>query len=335
MKQLLKISHKRVPTKFVLMIFSLALLISAGAFISQLACADEGGASFWLPGQYGSLAAVPAEPGWSVPLIYHHSSTEASGSRDFALAGRLTLGLDVDIDLLLAVPTYVFADPFFGGQLSLSIAGVYGRAEVDVDATLKGPAGDVLSAAESDSLTAFGDLYPSASLRWNHGVHNTMGYAMLGVPVGSYKAGRLANIGTNHWAADAGGGYTYFNTKTGREFSAVAGLTYNFENPDTDYRNGIDLHLDWGASQFLSEQLHVGLVGYFYYQLTGDSGSGAVLGDFKSRVNGIGPQVGYFFKMGEGQAYLNLKGYREFGAKNRPEGWNVWVTLAIPIGAGK
>jgi len=194
--------------------------------------------------------------------------------------------------------------------------------------------GGVLSGSESDSLTAFGDLYPSASLRWNHGVHNTMIYTMLGVPVGSYEVGRLANIGTNHCSVDVGGGYTYLNTNTGREFSAVAGLTYNFENPDTDYQNGIDAHLDWGASQFLSEQVHVGLVGYFFYQITGDSGSGAKLGDFKSRVNGIGPQVGYIFTMGERQAYLNLKGYWEFGAENRPEGWNSWLTLSLPIGGG-
>ena len=202
---------------------------------------------------------------------------------------------------------------------------------MDADATLTGPGGGVLSGSESDSNTGFADLYPSATLRWNHGVHNTMIYLMGGVPVGSYDAGRLANIGTNHWSMDAGGGYTYLNTKTGREFSAVAGLTYNFENPDTDYQNGIDAHLDWGASQFLSEQWHVGLVGYFYYQLTGDSGDGAVLGDFKSRVNAIGPQVGYLFKMGGKDAYLNLKGYWEFGAKNRPEGWNAWLTLAIPL----
>ena len=327
-------TKNRRAVKAVMTILALALLSNAGVLVPPLGYADEGGASFWLPGQYGSLAAVPAEPGWSLPLIYYHSSTDARGSKDFAIGGRITAGLDVDVDLLLAVPTYVFADPVFGGQASVSLAGVYGRAEVDVDATLTGPGGGVLSRSESDSLTAVGDLYPSASLRWNHGVHNTMVYTMLGVPVGSYKAGRLANIGTNHWSADAGGGYTYLNTKTGREFSAVAGLTYNFKNPDTKYQNGIDLHLDWGASQFLSEQVHVGLVGYFYHQITGDSGSGAKLGDFKSRVNGIGPQVGYIFKMGEREAYLNIKGYWEFGAKNRPEGWNAWVTLSLPIGRG-
>jgi hypothetical protein len=29
------------------------------------------------------------------------------------------------------------------------------------------------------------------------------------------------------------------------------------------------------------------------------------------------------------QGYLNPKGYWEFAAQNRPEGWNTWVTFAI------
>lgn len=293
--------------------------------------ADEGGVSFWLPGQNGSLAALPAEPGWSMPLVYYHASTDAGRSKEFTIGGRITLGMDVDIDLLLAVPTYVFTDPVLDGQFSISIAGLLGSADVDVSATLEGPNEGIISGSESDSLTSYGDLYPAAYLRWNNGNHNTMTYFMLGVPVGSYEVGRLANIGTNHWSVDAGGGYTYFNTENGREFSATLGLTYSLENPDTDYQNGISLHLDWGASQFLSEQVHVGLVGYFYNQITGDSGAGARLGDFKSRVNGIGPQVGYLFKMGGRQAYLNLKGYWEFSAKNRPEGWNAWLTLSLPL----
>jgi len=75
--------------------------------------------------------------------------------------------------------------------------------------------------------------------------------------------------------------------------------------------------------------MHLGLVGYIYQQLTGDSGSGATLGDFKSRVVGIGPQVGFIFPVGDLQGYLNLKVYQEFAAEHRPEGWNGWVTFAI------
>jgi hypothetical protein len=41
------------------------------AFPAQMAHADEGGVSFWLPGFFGSLAAVPAQaPGWSITTIY-------------------------------------------------------------------------------------------------------------------------------------------------------------------------------------------------------------------------------------------------------------------------
>jgi hypothetical protein len=55
------------------------------------------------------------------------------------------------------------------------------------------------------------------------------------------------------------------------------------------------MHLDWGASQFLTKQWQVGLVGYWYQQLSCDSGSGDRVGCFKSRVVGIGPQIGYIF----------------------------------------
>ena len=72
-------------------------------------------------------------------------------------------------------------------------------------------------------------------------------------------------------------------------------------------------------------------MGYVYYQLSGDGGSGAVLGDYKVRVYSVGPQAGYFIPVGEAQGYLSLRGYYEFDAANRPEGWNASLTLAFPF----
>ena len=128
-----------------------------------------------------------------------------------------------------------------------------------------------------------------------------------------------------------GGGYTYFDSAKGREFSAVAGLTYSFENEDTDHRNDIDAHLEWSLSQFVNGSMHLGVVGYFYHQVSGDSGAGAVLGGFESRVAGVGPQLGLIFPVGRQKAYANLKGHWEFDAKNRIEGWNVWLTVSLPL----
>ena len=112
--------------------------------------------------------------------------------------------------------------------------------------------------------------------------------------------------------------------------SAALGFTYNFENVHTDYQNGVDMHLDLGASRFVTKQLQLGLVGYWYNQLSCDSGAGDRVGCFELRVFGIGPQIGYVIPISKDvQGYLNLKGYKEFAAENRPDGWNVWLTFAI------
>ena len=80
-----------------------------------------------------------------------------------------------------------------------------------------------------------------------------MVYGTGDIPVGDYSSSNLANIGIGHGAVDGGGGYTYFDPKAGREFSAITGFTYNLINPSTNYQSGVDWHLDWGASQWLSK----------------------------------------------------------------------------------
>ena len=174
-----------------------------------------------------------------------------------------------------------------------------------------------------------GDLAPMFQLCWNAGVHNYMTYVTGDIAVGAYESTRLSNIGIGHGAIDAGGGYTYFNPATGHEFSGVLGFTYNFQNQSTQYQNGVDMHFDWGASQFLTKQFQVGLVGYVYKEIGCDSGSGDRVGCFQSQVVGVGPQLGFIFPVGDMQGYINLKGYKEFAAENRPDGWNTWVTFVI------
>jgi hypothetical protein len=317
------------------------------ASASQVAWADEGGVSFWLPGLFGSLAAVPQQPGWNVAEIFYHTSVWAGA--DVTRSREITIGrfnptlnatlsgsLNADANLVLGTANYVFASPVLGGQASVGLMGVFGRNDVNLAANVTGTLGPI-PFSRSDMITSeatgFGDLYPVASLRWNKGVDNYMVYATGDLPVGLYNSSNLANIGIGHYAVDAGGGYTYFNPQTGHEFSAVAGLTYNFLNPATQYQNGVDFHLDWGASQFVNKAVLIGAVGYVYQQVTGDSGSGDRVGAFESRVIGVGPQIGFLFPMetavGPMQGYLNFKGYAEFDQQNRPAGWNAWLTFAI------
>ena len=98
-----------------------------------------------------------------------------------------------------------------------------------------------LSVSRSDSIWGGSDLYPTAQLFWNKGgVNNFMAYLAGDIPVGRYNPDRLANIGVGHGAIDAGGAYTYLNTKSGTEVSATLGFTANFTNPSTNYTNGLN-----------------------------------------------------------------------------------------------
>jgi hypothetical protein len=312
-------------------------------FSAQFAYADEAGVSFWLPGQLGSLAAVPATPGWSLGTVYYHTSVTASGSvaasREIEI-GRFPASVNVSLnanlnahgDQLFLTPTYTFATPVFAGQLAIGIVGLFSRADTSISGALTAQLGSIAATrmgTVSDSLTSIGDLSPFMTLKWRDGVHNWMTYVTGGIPVGAYDPGQLSNIGIGHGAIDSGGGYTYFNSVTGHEFSGVAGFTYNFKNQDTQYQSGVDFHFDCGASQYLSKQFFVGLVGYLYQQVTPDSGQHPILGSFESRVIGIGPQIGYNFPLEKMQGYLNLRGYGEFGAANRPSGWNAFLTFEI------
>ena len=329
-----------------------AVIAMASAItFSDCASADESGVSFWIPGLFGSLAATPQQPGWSLANIYYHTSVSAGAdvarAREFTL-GRVPANVTVNANLNLNVnatgnlgfvlPSYVFATPVLGGQASVSLLAAYGVVGTTLAGTLSGvatgPLGNSVPFARSDTISdttwGFGDLAPMFQLKWNAGVNNFMTYVTGDIPVGAYQSTRLSNIGIGHGAFDAGGGYTYFNPQTGHEFSGVLGFTYNFVNTSTQYQSGVDMHFDWGASQFLTKQVQVGLVGYIYKELGCDSGSGDRVGCFQSQVFGVGPQFGYVFPLSEGlQGYINVKGYGEFGNSARPAGWNTWLTFAI------
>jgi hypothetical protein len=317
--------------------------VAAGTAATSVAKADEGGVSFWIPGFFGSLAAAPLQPGFAVTAIDYYDSVKAGAdvarARDVTIRGfntNLNVNINADlnshIDFGFLIPSYTFEQRFLGGQSTVMLLAGVGHVRTTLEGTIAGslgPFGFSRFGSITDQTTAPSDLIPLYTLRWNAGVNNFMTYVTADMPVGSYDRTSLANTGIGHYTLDGGVGYTYLDTQNGHELSAVAGFTNNYINPYTNYKNGVDFHLDWGASQFLTKQVFVGAVGYVYNQLTGDSGSGDHVGPFESRVVGVGPQVGYIFPFGNSQGYLNLKAYEEFDYHDRPHGYNAWLTFSI------
>ena len=290
-----------------------------------VAGADEGGTGFWLPGQYASLAALAPPPGWSMATTLYYYNGSAPDSASSAQGAAVAPGTRSQTTQLSLSPTYVPEATVLGGQLALFLQFGVGTDATQVDQN---------SSANPSSQTVSGltDAAPGATLGWARGNDYWMVYVTGNIPVGSYDSQRLSNVGIGHAAIDAGGAYTYDNSRTGSSLSMGVGFTYNFENYSTDYQNGIDSHLGWSVMQSLSATWRVGLAGYVYYQLTGDSGSGNTCGPCKSRVASVGPQVTYNFTVA-GQAWsANLRGYYEFWAENRLEGYAVFAALSIPLG---
>lgn len=316
-------ARRAVPGGLAALVTLAALRLTAAE-----ALADEGGVSFWLPGQYASFAAIAPEPGFSLPMQTYYYSGSAGASEALGRGGGVSFGLDSDFAAQFLTPTWTPDATFLGARPSFSLTLAPGWSRTSAEIGLGTDA-----VGRSDEVNGFGDLYPMAQLFWSNGVHNWMAYLTGDIPVGAYEPDRLSNLGLGHAAVDAGGAYTYQNAGTGWEFSATAGLTYNFENPDTDVTSGIDSHLDIGVSRFLNRQLFVGAVGYAYVQLTPDEGQPKALGDVESRSFAVGPQVGYNFDADGVPIYANLRGYAEFDVQNRTEGGSVFLTIDLPLSA--
>ena len=307
---------------------------------SAAAGADEGGVPFWLSGQYASMSAVAPQAGWTLTLLPDYYNGSAGSSKTFPKGAALVTDLDSHTWLLNAQMQYAWDTKVLGGTPAIGVTWAAGNNATSANAYPTPPASG-LQHAMSDSVSGGSDLYPIATLSWSKDNDNWMAYVTGDIPTGAYNPQRLSNIGIGHAAIDAGGGYTYLNQKSGLEFTAVVGVTYNWENTHTHYRNGVDAHLDWAVSQFLSESWELGVVGYVYYQLTNDTypTDGTLgelrlqaLGGFKSRVASAGPELGYVFKMGKQTGYVNLRGYWEFWAQNRLEGYALFATVNLPFG---
>lgn len=119
-------------------------------------------------------------------------------------------------------------------------------------------------------------------------------------PTGDYQVGRLANPGKNFWTVEPTAALIYFGQKNGIEASLFYGMDFNSENSDTNYKSGIQAHLDGTLAQHFpiwGGLAGAGVNGFWYQQITDDSGDGANLGGFKARAHGIGPVLSHAAKI--------------------------------------
>jgi len=240
------------------------------------------------------------------------------------LQGNVNLGVDLDLALNIVSAGYTFEKKVLGAAYSIGAAVPFGRASLEATVALEGGGS---RSANGDSINIGDIAVLPLELTWTFGDYLSVQFGQaIYVPTGGYDDDKVVNVGLNRWGFDTTLSTTYFNLETGTEFSLAPGILFNTENNDTDYDTGTEFHIDVTVNQFLSESFALGLRGYYYNQISDDSGGR--LGGFQGESGGLGPGFVWFPKPGGGNIAILGKWIRDIDATRRFESDYVSLTGA-------
>jgi hypothetical protein len=256
-------------------------------------------------------AGITPPPGVYVTDAISFYSGKVGGNFDFG--GRIfDAGVKADVFLdstnILLVPQGKLLDGYFG--VSVTVPAGY----VKYEASATGPLGNTVSSQTSGG--GLGDMSMQVQLGWDSESFSHTIYLLGIIPTGRYETGFSPIIGLNRPSLDLAWAFTYFDKSSKLQINGSVGFMASMENDETQYHTGNEFHAEWAIGYKFDNGLLIGVVGYDYRQLTGDSGSGAVLGPFESSGDAIGPGLSYSTLIGELPVVINVRDYEQYNWKN-------------------
>jgi hypothetical protein len=253
---------------------------------------------------------------------------KGSFSAQLPTAAGLAGNVDATVNTVALVGGYTFGQTFLGGA-HYSFAAALPYSWVDISGNVQTSGGTL---RVQNNVSGLGDLTVlPVMLAWKFDDWQIDATLPIYTPTGSYEKGRLGNTGLNYWTFDPTVGAVYSHKASGFNAMLHAGYAMNTENTDTQYQSGSMLHLEGVIQQFLPVGpgiLSLGVEGFYFDQLTGDSGSGATLGDFKGQTYGLGPLLGYILPLENKQSLVfELKWLMELETKRRLAGDYIWLKM--------
>ncbi|MDD3445992.1 MAG: transporter [Zavarzinia sp.] len=288
-------------------IASASLLASALSLLTLSAAqATEGGGGAYANGAESFMTGALPPPGFYA-LSYNQYYTAG----EFKNAAPVFSDFDVTVAATIFRAVYVSDVSVLGGTWAMHAFLPFAKVDLGF-----GPV--------SDSASGLGDIIIDPFIiGWHFGDFHLITGLDIYLPTGAYDENDLANVGRNYTTFTPVVAATWLNAD-GYEASIKVMYDINTENTATDYTSGNELHADFIVAKHWGP-LAVGVGGYAYKQVTGDSGAGAVLGDFKGQAFALGPQVSY----GAGNLMVTAKYQSEFEVENRPEGDKFWLNLTL------
>lgn len=307
------------------------IITLSGLFLH--ANAEEGGSGHYFPGSMSSsVDGVSATELFLLRLNVIDYAGSFGAGREVPIAGLTALDVDVDIK---AYGLTAFWRPSWGGlseKWSYAMSATVPYIDLTVAGNLQS---DTITIPRTDSKTGLGDvlLFP-VMLNYKANPNLNANFRLgLYAPTGSYKTGQLANTGKNFWTVEPTAALIYLNQSNGREASIFLGVDFNEENSATNYKSGSQAHIEYTLAQHLPLWGGIagfGITGFWYKQISADSGEGAKLGEFKARANGLGPVISFNKKVGNKHSLIGeFKWLHEFSNSNRPEGDTFFLKVML------
>lgn len=220
-------------------------------------------------------------------------------------------------------PAYTSPLPLLGGNPGIELLFPFTATHLDVPNQPAATQGGI------------GDVTISPFIQWSGGTLLGRPFAsrlaLQGVtPAGSYRASRLVNGGANVCQVSP---YYALTWRPLDRWEVSVRLIYGWSSRNTaptpafgvgSVQPGGQFAANYAASYAVMPGLRLGLSGYVLRQVSDTRlGGRAVAG--QQQVFGLGP--GLLWNIGPVRVIANL--YREFGARNRPEGFNAIARLLI------
>ncbi|MGC4075026.1 MAG: transporter [Nibricoccus sp.] len=276
---------------------------------------------------YGGV--VPPTPGISfVPAELYYAGS-IGGGRTTPLGANLALNLDLQASFTMLSGIYIWNTPNkdwnFASSLSLPVTWLEAEADVTV--------GPHVGSTKDHDFGLFDLVFAPivASYHLTPDSHVAFGLTVW-APTGSYDPNRLANLSTNTWTFIPTFTYTRLFRESGLEFTSSWELTFDTENSDTNYQNGVLSDFEFLVMKHAPHGLGFGVVGSWIEQLNDDSGPTAdKLHGFKGHAIGLGAILGWAVPLKKQTLEIDLRWVHEFDVKNRVEGDLIALTMSAQL----
>ena len=206
------------------------------------------------------------------------------------------------------MPDTKVLDGYLGVLVSVPVS------HINLEASTTGPLGNTIR--DSTEGWGLGDTVLQVQLGWDREDFSHSFHILGVIPTGRYAPGfypidRVQSSLTRYRL-----GFYLVREEHEAAVQWRVGFMTSLENNQTQYQTGDEFHAEWAIGYKFDNGLILGVAGYDYRQITGDSGSGDRLGSFIGTGDAVGPALSYSTIIGQTPVTISVRDYEQYNWNN-------------------